>query len=168
MNAYAQCPQPDVKEVKVYGGNVQFVFNTVEQMQASETVLTGQSRVVVRFRMCDNDAPSTHWVLQAKSLDDMLYLDGGSTIDDAIALNKVEITATINTQSGNHTITLPNSLSLSTTPQVLAEGQWNTSASSTSDVMEAELLLTYKLTEQTWGRKSGTYLANLHLQLDAL
>lgn len=168
LSAYAQCPQPDVKEVKVYGNNVQFVFTTVEQMQASETVLTGQSRVVLRFRMCDSNTPYSRWVLHVKSLDDMLYLNGGSTADDAIALNKVEIIATINTQSNNHFITISSPLSLSTTPKVLAEGQLDISAPTVNDVMEAELLLSYKLTEQTWGRKSGIYLANLHLQLDAL
>lgn len=161
VGAYAQCEQ-SIAKIDINGNSsVQFVLNTATQLQASETVLSGHTRIKISFRQCENDIYASGWQLNIKSQDTHLSLDGASTSVDGIEISNVEIKAELISETNTST-SFPLPITLSPFEQPIA---WGSIGTATTEIMEAELLLSYKLTCSMWGRKSGTYFTNIDLQL---
>ena len=159
----AQCPAPDLKMLTVYGGSVQFALSTETQLQSSEAVLSSHTRLTIRFRVCELTALADEWELKLGAADDALYPVGIPSPGAPIPLSDVLVEVTT-LSSRNCDVTTPSTFHPTNSPQTLAKGRWN-GPSLPDDVMEAELLLTYKLREPMWGRKPGVYLTNLNLLL---
>lgn len=164
--AIAQCPTPEIKMLTVYGGSVQFVLNTETQLQAMETMYSGHTRLKVRFHMCNStsNTPIEEWELQLAAADAALPLSGSSSPGDVLPLNDVMVEVSVLTLT-NCTVQPTPSFILTNSPQTLATGHWSAPSPTPNDVMEAELMLTYKLRGPQWGRKPGVYLTNLQILL---
>lgn len=164
--AIAQCPTPEIKMLTVYGGSVQFVLNTETQLQAMETMFGGHTRLIVRFHMCNpiSLTPIDEWELLLTAADAALPLSGSSSLGDALPLSDVLVEVSVLNLS-NCTVQPTPSFILTNSPQTLLTGRWSGLSPSPNDVMEAELMLTYKLRGPQWGRKPGVYITNLQLLL---
>lgn len=166
--AVAQSVPPDIKEVKVYGNSAQFNFRTMNQLTASEAVLTNRTRIKIRFRVYNYGSSQSYssWKLSVSSSESALLLDGSGS--ESIDLNDLELIPTSSATPTNSDITV-HEVTISSSPQVIAEGSWTSGLDPSTDIttiVEAEISITYKINGPFEDLTDGVYLTNLYFLLE--
>lgn len=165
--AVAQSVPPDIKEVKVYGNSAQFNIRTMSQLTASDALLSNRTRIKIRFRVYNTVTTQSFssWKLSVNSNESALLLDGGS---ESIALSKLELIPTSSATPVNSSITVHN-VTISSSPQIIAQGTWTAGLNPSTDIttiVEAEIIITYKINGPFTALTNGVYLTNLYFLLE--
>jgi hypothetical protein len=145
--------QANLKEIRVQGGNVQFIYNTLTKYN-SGIDLIGYTKLNFRF----NVTGSLGWILQLKSSSIDIVSDEGNP-NIPIGSLQIEVASSLFTNDINTTFN--PTFSLSDTYSTFVEGDGGTG---NPDVVLGQIVLTYKLPSML-NRKEGNYSVNLEFLL---
>lgn len=145
--------QANLKEIRVQGGNVQFIYNTLSKY-ASGIDLVGYTRLNLRF----NVTGSSGWILQLKSSSNDIVSDEGNP---NIPISSLQIEVASSSFTNDLNTTFNPTFSLSDTYDTFVEGDGGTG---NPDIVLGQIVLTYKLPSMmNW--KEGNYSVNLEFLL---
>lgn len=145
--------QANLKEIRVQGGNVQFIYNTLSKY-TSGIDLVGYTRLNLRF----NVTGSSGWILQLKSSNNDIVSDEGNP---NIPIGSLQIEVASSSFTNDLNTTFNPTFSLSDTYSTFVEGDGGTG---NPDIVLGQIVLTYKLPSMmNW--KEGNYSVNLEFLL---
>jgi len=153
-----QAKSDPIKDLRVIGSSVPFVFNTMGQYNNGIT-LTGWTRIRIRYLFTGKNP----WQLLINAADTYLRYEGDAIHDIPVSDLKIDVTVAVSNDPSLPVGTL-TTLSGSDAPQQLASG----AGLAPPTVVDVELVITYKMgvpPNIMLGKPNGLYYVQLELLL---